>query len=261
MYMPQQTQYSQQPSYAPVSYSSSYIPTTARISLDDEVKLTDSAAERDLVDSLAEIYSIRASTSKKDPVQRHLEIAKAIESQLLTAITSKASELSSSRLGLQMMGEVLVAVPEVESQKRTEALEQVAELSQQILESPATASFGVNMLKTLVHGGKFDPELKKVVPVEPYLGFSDMFWKQIKGNVLHWATGPGSFVIVALVEAEKFEHKDEVLKALKKDRKKLEAAAAGTTSSTNGGNKKSDKSEGKKDVRGNAGARLLLQKL
>lgn len=46
-------------SYAPTPYS--YTPTSslsAKISLDEEVKLADSAAERDLLDSLAEIYSI-----------------------------------------------------------------------------------------------------------------------------------------------------------------------------------------------------------
>ncbi|KAK5452012.1 Vacuolar protein-sorting-associated protein 28 [Exophiala xenobiotica] len=47
------------PQYAPTPYS--YTPTnalSARINLDEEVKLTDSATERDLIDSLAEIYSI-----------------------------------------------------------------------------------------------------------------------------------------------------------------------------------------------------------
>lgn len=55
--------YSSQParqlSYAPTPYS---FPTTntlsARINLDEEVKLAESNAERDLIDSLAEIYSI-----------------------------------------------------------------------------------------------------------------------------------------------------------------------------------------------------------
>ena len=45
--------------YAPTPYG--YISTpsfSAKINLDEEVKLADSAAERDLVDSLAEIYSI-----------------------------------------------------------------------------------------------------------------------------------------------------------------------------------------------------------
>lgn len=46
-------------SYAPTPYG--YTPSlsaSAKINLDEEVKLADSAAERDLVDSLAEIYSI-----------------------------------------------------------------------------------------------------------------------------------------------------------------------------------------------------------
>lgn len=46
-------------SYAPTPYG--YTPNislSARINLDEEVKLADSASERDLVDSLAEIYSI-----------------------------------------------------------------------------------------------------------------------------------------------------------------------------------------------------------
>lgn len=46
-------------SYAPTPYS--YTPNTslsAKINLDEEVKLADSTAERDLIDSLAEIYSI-----------------------------------------------------------------------------------------------------------------------------------------------------------------------------------------------------------
>ena len=47
----------QQPSYAPV-YASNYIPPTTTINLDQEVKLTDSSSERDLLDSLAELYSI-----------------------------------------------------------------------------------------------------------------------------------------------------------------------------------------------------------
>ncbi|KAL8658570.1 MAG: hypothetical protein Q9226_000904 [Calogaya cf. arnoldii] len=42
--------------YAPTPYS--YLPFTATINLDEEVKLSTTAAERDLYDSLAEIYSI-----------------------------------------------------------------------------------------------------------------------------------------------------------------------------------------------------------
>lgn len=222
---------------------------------------------------LSELYNIRATTSKKDPKIRLQEIARYIEPQLLSAITARAPDLASFTFGLQFMGEVLVGAPEVEPKKRQEALKEVAVLGQQILDSSlqtssdekddATvkkdlATHGKNMLKTLVQGGKFDPESKKVVPVEPALGFADMFWDQIKHNVVQWATGQGSFVIVGLVESEDFGRKHEVLKVLKKERKNLEAAAAAgsATSDTKGKGNKGPRKQG-----GNAGARLLLEKL
>lgn len=226
--------------------------------------LDDNTRER-----LAELYTIRQTTSKKDPNTRMQEVAKNIEPQLLSAITARASDFASFTFGLQFMGEVLVGAPDVEPAKRKEALAEVARLSQSILDSslPAStgdnkaSSHGKNMLKTLVQGGKFDPATKKVVPVEPALGFADLLWNEIKGNVIDWATGQGSFVIVALTEAEGFEGKKEVLKALKKDKKKLEAAAGPAPDAA-------DKNKGKKGdkaapaaPRGNAGARILLEKL
>ena len=47
-----------QPAYAPTPYSYTPSAHSATISLDEEVKLPSNASERDLVDSLAEIYSI-----------------------------------------------------------------------------------------------------------------------------------------------------------------------------------------------------------
>ncbi|OAL38871.1 hypothetical protein AYO20_01622 [Fonsecaea nubica] len=44
--------------YAPTPYAYPANTLSARINLDEEVKLADSSAERDLIDSLAEIYSI-----------------------------------------------------------------------------------------------------------------------------------------------------------------------------------------------------------
>jgi pumilio family protein 6 len=225
--------------------------------------LDDNTRER-----LAEIYAIRQTTSKKDPNVRMQEVAKNIEPQLLSAVTARASDFASFAFGLQFMGEVLVGAPDVEPAKRKEALAEVARLSQSILDSslPAAAadnkasSHGKNMLKMLVQGGKFDAATKKVVPVEPALGFADLLWNEIKGSVIDWATGQGSFVIVALTEAEGFEGRKDVLKALKKDKKKLEAAAGPAP-------EPADKKKGKKGdkasqaPRGNAGARILLEKL
>ncbi|KAF2653910.1 ARM repeat-containing protein [Lophiostoma macrostomum CBS 122681] len=234
---------------------------------------------------LSEIYTIRSTTSKKDPNTRQQEIARSIEPQILTSITARAKDFASFGFGLQFLGEVLVGAPDVEPAKRQEALLEVVKLAQDILDSSLTSTptaaeqstdavgagpkqdvsaLGKNMLKTLVQGGKYDPALKKVVRVEPDLGFANLFWDQIKADVGRWATGPGSFVIVGLVESEGFERRDEVLKALGKEKKKLEAAA-GPAKADGKAKKKGDKGgKGKKDGeggRGNAGARILLSKL
>jgi pumilio family protein 6 len=217
---------------------------------------------------LAELYKIRQATSKKDPNTRLLEIAKYIEPQLLAAVTARAQDLAAFSFGLQFIGEILVGAPDVDAAKRKDALKEVARLSQSILDAslPASSgdnkasSHGKNMLKTLVQGGKFDPASKKVVPVEPALSFADLFWDEIKGNVVQWATGQGSFVIVALVEAQGFSRKEDVLKALRKERKKLEDAAGSKESGEKGKKgKKADKQV--VESRGNAGTRILLEKL
>jgi pumilio family protein 6 len=231
--------------------------------------LDDNTRER-----LAEVYTIREKTSKKDPNTRLQEITKSIEAPLLSAIAARAADFGSFTFGLQFMGEILVGAPELEPETRKEALAEVARLSQSILDASLPASggdtkatsHGKNMLKTLVQGGKFDPKTKKVVPVTPALGFADMLWAEIKGNVIDWATGEGSFVVVALTEAEGFAKKSEVLKALKKDKKKLEAAAGPTKAKdADAKAKKGKKGEKKEDAaaapRGNAGARILLEKL
>lgn len=212
---------------------------------------------------LAELYTVRQVTSKKDPETRLQEVTKNIEPQLLAAITARTEEFTGSSFGLQFLGEVLLGAPGVEPAKRKQALSEVARLSQQILDSgDAASSHGKNMLKTLVQGGKFEPKAKKVVAVDPPLGFADMFWQQIRDDVVTWATGQGSFVIVSLVEAEGFGGKDEVLAALRKGRKDLVAAASPAPDGPVA--KKQKKAKGGKahgKAGGNAGSRILLEKL
>ncbi|KAL5393459.1 hypothetical protein DPSP01_000279 [Paraphaeosphaeria sporulosa] len=207
---------------------------------------------------LAEVYKVREITSKKDANIRNQELAKAIEPQLLAAVSHNAEYLAQSYQGLQLIGEVLVGAPEVEPKVRQEALKKVAGLSQQIIDGGGfITSHGKNMLKTLVQGGKFDPKTKKVVPVDPPLGFADLFWSQIKGDLMTWATGEGAFVIVGLVESENFGHKDEVIQALKKGRKQLQEAAGPARDAKTPKPKKGAAPQS----RGNAGARILLEKL
>ncbi|OAK98593.1 ARM repeat-containing protein [Phaeosphaeriaceae sp. SRC1lsM3a] len=234
--------------------------------------LDDNTRER-----LAELYAIRQTTSKKDATVRMNEVAKAISPQLLSALAARAQDFTSFPFGLQFASEVLIGAPDVEPATRQQALAEVARLAHDILEEkpapstaetekaekPVTSSHGKNMLKTLVQGGKFDPATKKVVPVSPPLGFANLLWEEIKakGNLMEWATGQGSFVVVALTEAEGFDGQNEVLAALKKGKSKLEKAAGAAEKVDKKGAKKGKKGDKSEGPRGNAGARILLGKL
>jgi pumilio family protein 6 len=219
-------------------------------------------SEGDTSKRLAELYAIRETTSKKDPNTRLQELARVIVSPLLDVIIARAPEFAQTSFGYQFMAEVLVGAPEVEPAKRKEALSAVADLaSQSSDEEPSPAGSRMRMFKTLVQGGKFDPATKKVVPIEPALGFADLFWDRIQGDLEKWATGEGSFVIVGLLESEDFKGKDKVVKALNKMKKALQAAAGSERAPSNGAKDAKGKKNKKEKPQGNAGARILLTKL
>jgi pumilio family protein 6 len=224
---------------------------------------------------LKEVHTIRTTTSKKNPETRLQELAKSISPSLLTAIAARAADFAADSFGCQFMSEVLF---DAEGDKST-ALAAIADLaagepSPSDVTHIANSAAGCRMIKGLVLGGTFDPKQKKVIPVEPRLGFAEMLWERIHKYVMAWATGPGSFVIVGLVEAEGFEQKDQVLKALEKGKKKL-VGAAGTyvekekKDKTKKGDQKEAEGKGKKrkgdqeedGPKGNAGARILLKKI
>jgi pumilio homology domain family member 6 len=84
-----------------------------------------------------------------------------------------------------------------------------------------------------------------VKPVESVLGFADLLYEKIKDNIIPWASGPDSFVIVAMLEAKAFTKREILMKQLKQYRSQLEQVGKTVTHQ-----------EG-----GNAGARILVQKL
>ncbi|CAK7216388.1 Pumilio y domain member 6 [Sporothrix eucalyptigena] len=162
------------------------------------------------------------------------------------------------------------------------------------------SAFGTRLLKMLVAGGRFDRTTGQIKPVDPPLHFANVLYPQIRDHIMEWATGgASSFVVVALLEAADLDkaHAAELKKMLseKKNRKALEkssveetadqkakreaaeAAAAAKETSTADAEKtekkdKKDKKSKKADKKkaeaaaterpvGNAGAKLLLEKL
>jgi pumilio family protein 6 len=111
------------------------------------------------------------------------------------------------------------------------------------------------------------------VPVVPALNFADILYPHIEDHIIDWATGSSSFVVLALTEAASFSKKDDLIRILKENRKKLQKAAKEETSEQKSRRevaateKDIVKSKGKKSRSvkvtevGNKGSALLLEKL
>jgi len=183
-------------------------------------------ADTDTAAIIKEVREVRANTSKKDPETRRVELLEALSQPLLDLIASQIKFLARSQLGCQFVAETLFgAIGEKDA-----ALQAVAELvagggeaeSDETVQVIATPAVG-RMLKSLVQGGRFDKEAKKVVLVDPPLKFGDMLYTQLRHGdnevdpIISWANGPNSFVVLAMLEAEHFSHKHELLGVLTKN--------------------------------------------
>lgn len=217
---------------------------------------------------LAEIHAVREATSKKDAEVRRAELVQYLSPYLLPIVESRAADLAALGHGCQYINEVLL---ECQGDKTT-ASKAVAELAAgdpssetHIANNPAAGK----MLRALVGGGKFDFETKTVKLAEPRLGFGEILLQQLKGKLLDWAVSPSSFVVVSLLESEDVEEskKKAVRDELKKGKKALEKAASGegqpakAKASADGEKTSKNKKKKTEAPKGNAGAKLLLEKL
>jgi pumilio family protein 6 len=194
---------------------------------------------------LKEIREIRKETSKKEPAVRRQELVNAASPTLLSFIAARAESLLETSFGCQFIAEVLFDA----DGDKTAALSAVAAAAKVKSDMEDSPFFG-RLLKSLVQGGRFNTAEKVVEKVQPPLNFHALLYEQIKGEIMTWATGPNTFVVVALTESDEFAKKDELLKTLKKGKKALEQAAAG-----------SGKDEKKKAGPTSSGAKLLLEKI
>ena len=132
-----------------------------------------------------------------------------------------------------------------------------------LLESPAAG----RMLKSLVLGGRFNPTKKAIDLADPPLRFHDIFYSAIKDEILDWATGANSFVVIGLLEAPGFSHAEELNRKLSKGKSRQKLVEAAGPAVEGGGKAKGKKSKGVKSEErtpvktGNKGTQLLLRKL
>ncbi|GAP90483.1 putative PUF6 Member of the PUF protein family [Rosellinia necatrix] len=240
---------------------------------------------------LEQVWEIRKTSSKKDPETRRKELVTALSPPLLAAIASSPEELISTSFGCQLVTEALLSCVG----DKSEALKAVgltaggdpdAEPEKSDEEDEAAAAFpslphiskiphGGRMFKSLISGGHFDKSSRKIIPCDPPLRFADILYPVIEEHVMSWATGPSSFVVLNLLDADDFSHGGELRKTLKKHKKQLERAATEETpdqkaareavkadGEAEGAGKKGKKSGPRKDKPvGNMGSKLLLEKL
>ena len=193
---------------------------------------------------LEEIHAIRNATSKKSPEDRRRELIEYLSEPLLELIAKRAdSGIVLSSFGCQFVTETLLCANESEQKDAARiAVAKLAAFGDPTEEEHISRdAAGARMLKTLVLGGQFDPVEKRVKLVEPRLGFGKVLWPFMKEDVVEWACGEGSFVVVGLLESEDLEEgvKEEVKARVRKGRGRVESAAEG----------------------GNKGAKIVLEKI
>ncbi|KAK5055412.1 hypothetical protein LTR84_013162 [Exophiala bonariae] len=179
---------------------------------------------------IKEIREIRTETSKKDPETRRTELLKSISQPLLDLIASQAQVLIQSSFGCQFVTEVVLggigdAQPALASLAKIASDEN--EETVQALSTPAVG----RMLKSLVQGGRFDKATKSIVKTEPPLNFHELLYEEINGRgdeeIVSWANGPNSFVVVAMLEAQEFAKQEELLTRLSEKKSALDSEVAG----------------------------------
>lgn len=264
---------------------------TVRYLLEGPSKALFQASHASDLQLLEEIWEIRKTTSKKDADVRRKELVAALSPFLLSAIAAAPSDLLSTSFGCQLVAEALLSCVG-DKKEALEAVAAAASGNPDEVDEPmegaedtapqfaaethiSKAPHGGRMFKTLIAGGHFDKATKQIIPVDPPLHFADILYPVIKDNIISWATGPSSFVVVSLLEVDDFSSKDELRKLLKKEKKTLEKAAKEETAEQKASReaaetegdaekpaKKSKKTVAKKERPvGNAGAKLLLEKL
>ncbi|KAK5720566.1 Pumilio y domain member 6 [Elasticomyces elasticus] len=210
---------------------------------------------------LEEVHAIRATTSKKDPELRRKGLLEYLAPPVLDLVTQRASNLVKTSFGCQVITESLLeAHSEGTAEARNAAKKAVAELAQGDPNEEGHVALDASagrMLKTLVLGGAFDATTKTTKMSEPRLGFAEALYPIIKDRLVEWACSPSSFVVVSLLESEDVDGsiKVEVKKALKKANKAVQKAADGEAVEGDAKGKKESK------AKGNAGARILLEKM
>ena len=189
------------------------------------------------VSILKEVQAIRKTTSKKDSHTRRQELIKALSQPLIDLIGQQTEALLSSSHGCQFIKEVMFGAVG-EKKAALEALASIAKDKAELINTPHAG----RTFKSLVQGGPFDKESKEVRIIERPLMFESLLYSKCRDEIVSWASGPNSFIVVAMLESPHMEERESLVSALREQLQGLQKASQGSEN-------------------GNAGAKILLQRI
>lgn len=214
------------------------------------------------VEILREVHELRKTTSKKDPSTRRKEIIRVLSPALLATVATQSVALASTTEGCQFATEVLLGA----EGDKIAALDATANLAAGDISAEAHVAQDASacrMLKTLVQGGHFNTQTKEILQVQSPKDFCERLWPRMEQHLVQWATGPGVWVVIALMEQE-WQGRSVMINLLRSNKPSLkkalkEAAAEKSTKGSNKAETDGSQTQNLKPVIG--GVRLLLEKL
>ena len=170
--------------------------------------------------------------SKKDTQVRRRELLESVSDELLGIVANETEELVRDPLTIQVLQEILLSA-EGDKSKAVDAVIALAAGDPSDGNHIINLSYTARVYKTLVQGGHYNAKEKKLegeIVVVSYLTigvdtehyFAKTFFQAIKSHVVAWAVGPGSFVIVALLETLPDDETKALLSKLKENRASLQ---------------------------------------
>ncbi|KAI9860388.1 MAG: pumilio domain member 6 [Vezdaea acicularis] len=212
----------------------------------------------DDINILQTLDQMRIATSKKDSETRRRELSKELISELVKTVATQMDKLCLNALGCQFITEVLLnSKGDKETVLVLHKLAGMAEGDPTSEGHMAKETWTGKMLKTLVLGGRYSVDEKKIEYIEPPLNFHNILYEHIKPHIVQWATGPSSFVVVNMLDAKGFQHSKPLLATLGSNQEALKEAAESKAVSSKVNEKRKIANKGVE----NKGARELLEKL
>lgn len=169
------------------------------------------------------VQELKQVTSKKDDDVRRREILAPLSEVLVSALIENVDGMLQDPNASSLLVEIVLHAP-------TDRDAAVAALLEKFSGSPSEilTEHSPRFLKTLVQGGFYNKKAKSIERIEPSVHFAEKLAPIVGQRARDWASGDGSFVVVALLETLEAHtaERGALVEALKADITRLESAGA-----------------------------------